>query len=179
MLTFDNSENTEKVFDIRHLQHMKINVEAIKSGKQIPQCKLCQRYGHTKKFCRHKLVCVKCAGNHVSTECTLPKESPARCSNCRKSHPCNYCGCVVAKELPKRRNVQSNKQQKPSQKTFTSNKVVEGVSYSQMAAPKSQPTQPNPMQTKQLSLKQLMYKMMTRMDEFSQRLAYIEARKLA
>ena len=29
--------------------------------KEIAQCKRCQRYGHTQKYCNHDHRCVKCA----------------------------------------------------------------------------------------------------------------------
>jgi len=103
MLTFENTENIDKIYKIEFIQHMRVKIEALKKTNLIPQCKKCQRYGHTQKFCQRLAKCVKCAGSHLSTNCDKDKKVTPKCANCLEAHPANYRGCVVAKELQKRK----------------------------------------------------------------------------
>lgn len=106
MLTFDHSEDIKKIFSITHIVNTKVKIEAIKKQRnQIPQCKRCQRFEHTKAFCKREARCVKCAGSHLTADCTIDRKAPPKCSNCQEAHPANYRGCVIAKELQKRRAV--------------------------------------------------------------------------
>ena len=40
--------------------------------------------------------------------CRLQKNTRPKCVNCLENHPANYRGCLVAKELQKRRNASKN-----------------------------------------------------------------------
>lgn len=105
MLTFDHTEDTKKVFSISHIVHTKVKIEAIRKQKElVPQCKKCQRFEHTQAFCNREPRCVRCAGSHLTINCTLDRKEPPKCSNCYEAHPANYRGCLVAKELQKRRS---------------------------------------------------------------------------
>lgn len=73
-LVFDNSEDINRIYNIQHINHMKVKIEAIRNNKIIPQCKKCQRYDHTQRFCNRKLNCVKCAGNYLTVKCTKSKK---------------------------------------------------------------------------------------------------------
>lgn len=131
MLIFDSNEDTKKIFEISHILHMKIKVEALKKNNQIPQCKRCQRYGHTQKFCRREAICVKCAGKHLTADCKKPNTTAPKCSNCHEAHPANYRGCLVARELQKRRKQSKSKpSQNQNQRAFDSKKVINGITYS-------------------------------------------------
>lgn len=70
----------------------------------ILQCKRCQEFNHTQKYCQLEPRCVKCAGKHFTKECRQNKSTPPKCVNCDEMHPANYRGCVVAKTPQKRRN---------------------------------------------------------------------------
>jgi hypothetical protein len=112
ILTFDKSEDIKKIYEIKYICHMKVKIEALRVSNLIPQCKKCQRYGHTRNFCNRDPVCVKCAGNHHTHECRKAKELPAKCSNCAEAHPASYRGCIVAKQLQQRRDKIKNSQKK-------------------------------------------------------------------
>lgn len=118
MLTFETNENIKKIYSIEFICHMKVKIEAIRSSKLIPQCRRCQRFGHTQKFCGRETKCVKCAGNHLTADCSKPGNIKPKCSNCGENHPANYRGCVVAKELQKRREL-ANKAKKSPQENKT------------------------------------------------------------
>jgi Associated with zinc fingers len=105
MLTFHNDEDIQKIYAIKSINHILVKVEPLrKLTNKVTQCKKCQSFGHTKHYCNRIAACVKCAGNHSSQSCTLPRESDPKCVNCRENHPANYRGCIVAKEHQKLRN---------------------------------------------------------------------------
>lgn len=104
VLVFEASEDIKKIYNIQYINNFKVKIEAIRNSKLIAQCKRCQRYGHTKRFCNRAPACVKCAGNHLTASCTKARDTPAKCINCKEMHPANYRGCEIAKELQKRRD---------------------------------------------------------------------------
>jgi len=80
----------------------RISFEPPRPKRQIPQCARCQRYGHTRSFCFRKARCVKCAGDHATANCHRKERSDqVKCVLCSGSHPANYKGCSVYKELQK------------------------------------------------------------------------------
>lgn len=179
MLTFDRTEDIKKIHGIQYLAKMKITTEMYKTGKLIPQCKKCQSYGHTQKFCQRNPVCIKCAGNHLSTTCTKSKNTPAKCANCAGSHPANYRGCVIAKELQKRREEQKQKKDAHKTKTFTSKKTTEHIPYNRVVQESHLPhnnSQEQPKLIEDASVHQMMQQMMQMMNKFGERLDRLEAR---
>lgn len=100
MLTFDNQQNVKDIYDIKGILNMRVKIEPLKNtSTKIPQCKKCQGYNHTQKYCARDPVCVKCAGKHFTSACNLSKDVPAKCINCKGQHVANYRGCDVAKQL--------------------------------------------------------------------------------
>lgn len=78
-----------------------VKIEPIKPSKLIPQCKSYQGFQHTKNYCCNPPKCVKCAGNHSTTECEKPENEIPKCCNCGENHPASYRGCSVFKTLKK------------------------------------------------------------------------------
>lgn len=66
-------EYNKEVYKINFLLNTRVKFEPPRPKREIPQCKKCQRYGHTKKFCYHSPRCVKCAGDHHTSQCTTKK----------------------------------------------------------------------------------------------------------
>ena len=54
-------------------------------------------------------MCVKCAGKHLTTQCSKTKEAKPKCIHCGEAHPASYRGCLVAKEMQKMKNKYTNK----------------------------------------------------------------------
>jgi hypothetical protein len=104
MLTFDNTENIKNIYEIKSIQNMLVKIEPVKRSTLVPQCKRCQLYGHTQKFCARVPRCVKCAGKHLTSTCKKPRDEKPKCANCLKEHPASYRGCEVAKEFQARRD---------------------------------------------------------------------------
>lgn len=99
MLSFSNDEETNKIFNIKHILGCNVEIQPVKSTKLVPQCKRCQAYGHTQKYCSKEPRCVKCTGKHLTKDCRKPQEEKPKCVHCGAPHPANYRGCIVAKEI--------------------------------------------------------------------------------
>lgn len=100
MLTFNNQEKVEDIYNIKTTLSMKVKIEPLnKTTNLIPQCKKCQGYNHTQTYSSREPRYVKCAGKHLTATCTVRKNTPPKCVNCKEQHPANYRGCKIAKEL--------------------------------------------------------------------------------
>lgn len=112
MLVFDKQENVQNIYGIKGILHMKVKIEPMRrTTTRIPQCKKCQGFNHTQRYCSRDPRCVKCSGKHITQTCTIGKDVPAKCINCTGQHPANYRGCEVAKQLQKLRDKTRNQQQ--------------------------------------------------------------------
>lgn len=112
MASFGNKESIDNIYNIRYILNTKVKVESLRKNNMIiPQCKRCQGFNHTQKYCAREPRCVSCAGKHLSVLCNVEKTKPAFCINCKGQHPANYRGCEIAKELQKIRirNIKSKK----------------------------------------------------------------------
>lgn len=89
--------NNKNIFELTHLLHTKITVEPPRKNTEIPQCKRCQAWGHTKTYCFKQPKCVKCAESHETSKCHKPKSQKCKCVNCGQEHPANYKGCEAYK----------------------------------------------------------------------------------
>ena len=57
------------------------------------RCFNCQKFGHSKKFCKNRLACWKCGGEgHDGNECTL---ETTRCLNCKGDHCASSKSCPI------------------------------------------------------------------------------------
>jgi hypothetical protein len=54
-------------------------------------------------YCAKPYACVKCGGNHNTTTCTKPSDTPAKCALCEGNHPASYKGCEVYNNQQKTR----------------------------------------------------------------------------
>lgn len=103
-IDLEPADNNIKIYDITYLQNMKIQFEPpYQKRNNIPQCKRCQGYFHTKRYCEHKPRCVKCGRLHNTEECKLPRSEPPKCVHCGEGHPANYKGCKVYQDIIKSR----------------------------------------------------------------------------
>lgn len=115
MLTFEQDEDIKKIYEIKDILGMKVQIHPLRKSKLVPQCKNCQKYGHTHKYCSSNPKCVKCAGDHHTKDCIKEKKAVPKCANCSERHPANYRGCIVAKELQQVKDNKQKKMQKPVQ----------------------------------------------------------------
>ena len=88
--------NNKDIYNVNRLMNFIVKFEPPLVKKEIVQCKRCQRYGHTQKYCNHNFRCVKCVGNHPTDQ---SPEIPAKCMHCQGEHPANYKVCSAYKTL--------------------------------------------------------------------------------
>lgn len=98
----ESKDNNKDIYNIKSLLHCRVIFEPPRPKRDIPQCSNCQQYGHTRKYCFRKPKCIKCAGDHASSNCERKERSDSvKCILCDGNHPANYKGCTVYKELQK------------------------------------------------------------------------------
>lgn len=115
-------DNNKDIYDIEFLAHTKITIEPPRKKREIIQCTRCQSYGHSKSYCRKPFNCVKCGKAHDSKTCEKPKNTPATCALCQGSHPANYKGCTVYRDLLNLKNPQKAiPQQNINKETYQQN----------------------------------------------------------
>jgi hypothetical protein len=91
--------NNKEIYSIGSIGNAIIKIEPPHKKNGIVQCTRCQLYGHTKTYCTRPFACVRCGGNHNSTQCQKPRSTPAKCALCEKDHPANYKGCQIYRDL--------------------------------------------------------------------------------
>jgi hypothetical protein len=94
--------NNREIYDIEFILQCRIRFEPPHQKREVVQCLNCQMYGHTKRFCNHNPRCVKCAGDHSTSDCSRKVRSEdVKCVLCKGDHPANYKGCTVYKDIQK------------------------------------------------------------------------------
>lgn len=89
--------DVEKILAINKINNQEVVVERQARRTDPVQCHRCQAFGHSKNYCRRPFVCLKCAGNHPTTECKKDKNTPGLCANCGNQHIASYKGCPIYK----------------------------------------------------------------------------------
>ena len=110
-LELKTKSNNNEIFSITDLLHCKIKFEKPLKTQSLPQCTNCQKYGHTKNFCTLKPVCVKCAGNHSTSQCSQQhlNRTQIKCALCGANHTANYKGCTIYKSLKEKIKISTAK----------------------------------------------------------------------
>jgi PAX-interacting protein 1 len=99
-LDVEPTDNSNDMYHIECLQNMKAHIESpCQKKKDISQCKRCQGYFHTTRYCAYRPRCVECGKLHCTEIYSLPNTQPAKCLHCVESHPANYRGCKVYQEI--------------------------------------------------------------------------------
>lgn len=76
----------------------------------------------------HNVGLRKMRKNQPTKKCLKPKDTP-ECSNCGEAHPANYRGCVIVKQLQKRKD--EARKPLPARK-FASNMAKDEILYAQV-----------------------------------------------
>ena len=98
-----------------------MNILPPKSTNDLVQWYRCQEYVHTKTYCRKSVNCVKCGLGHLATNCTKDNNSEPRSVNYLQNHPASYKGCIVYKQLIKKK-VHQKRSNKIHSATYNYNK---------------------------------------------------------
>jgi len=75
----------------------RVSMETYVAPKGPLQCKRCQRFGHTQRYCSYEPRCVSCGEAHLSGKCSTPQQQ-LKCCSCGGNHTANYRGCAKWKE---------------------------------------------------------------------------------
>lgn len=84
----------KEIYKLKYIKQFSISVEPQKPKSTIGQCHRCQLFGYAQSRCTAPPKCVKCAGNHITADCTKPPSRPPKCANCGGEHPALYRGCT-------------------------------------------------------------------------------------
>jgi len=171
------------IYKIQYLLHRRITVEPPHPRNGPVQCANCQEFGHTKKYCTLRSVCVACGELHRTSDCTkksLNDRSLTKCSNCSGNHTANYRGCEVYKHL--KRNITLKKQalRNPNGNPFiaadfaphqpASNPLTPGYSYAEAlkSNASNHPPYPAPGNNLEIILTQFMQSMQNMVNQIIQ-----------
>ena len=160
-------DNNKEIYKINTLLNTIVQFEAPHAKRESLQCMRCQKFGHTKNYCRNNPRCVKCAEERLTNECPgKVRDDNIKCVNCNEKHPANCRGCMVYKQL--QQNIYSGLRERnitrPIQSGVTYAQVVQG----QNEIPQTNVTQLNPTYMTQPAndlreLKQIMKNLMDQM----------------
>lgn len=92
LVSYSQATNLKDVRNIRYICSMRIKWERFKNTRKVTRCHRCQGFGHGTTGCHVRPKCVKCAGDHLTSECTTQQEKP-KCANCLGEHTANFSGC--------------------------------------------------------------------------------------
>lgn len=134
-----NNESNKKIFEITKLLNQIISFEPPYKKRDVPQCMRCQEYGHTKNYCKKIPVCVKCAKNHLTSECQIKEKiKEVKCANCGGDHVASYKGCIIRKQLQQKlfpslrlKQLNNNTTLIPQEIKINQNNVQPNVTYAQ------------------------------------------------
>lgn len=100
-----NTAKNKEIYDLDRLLNCIVLVEPKKRSQNIPQCMNCQRFNHTKNYCKLSPRCMFCSAAHASSACDkMQGEDTLKvCANCGENHSANYKGCSYYSDLKKRR----------------------------------------------------------------------------
>ena len=79
-----------------HPRNLKIGYYIVRVQLYIPnplRCFQCQKFGHSKRFCKNQIACWKCGSEgHDGSECTA---ETTRCLNCKGDHCASSKSCPI------------------------------------------------------------------------------------
>jgi hypothetical protein len=94
LLDVEKSSEFKNIFKLTSIFGLSIQVEPLRRRTADGQCHCCQGFGHSASYCHATPMCVRCAFDHLTTDCKKPNTTdPAKCANCGGPHPANYRGC--------------------------------------------------------------------------------------
>lgn len=113
------------------------NVGDVSEERNNVQCYRSQRFGHGAVNCNLQPRCVKCAGTHLTVECSMQKtaEAKAACCNCGGDHPANFSKCPLLEAY-------LDKKLRPAVKTINKPALIrERISYASITRGETNQTQ--------------------------------------
>ncbi|GFS72847.1 nucleic-acid-binding protein from transposon X-element [Nephila pilipes] len=95
LVTLKKTDENKEIFNLTEICSLKIEVEALRKKIGPAQCHRCQGFFHNSRYCTRNPKCVKCGKNHLTKDCTKPKEVAPTCCHCNGAHTSNYLQCPM------------------------------------------------------------------------------------
>jgi hypothetical protein len=93
LIITDTTYTLDKLERIKFILNTKVSWQRHFNNKIFVQCHRCQKWGHATANCHARAKCVKCAGDHLTRDCQLGKQSTPKCVNCEGDHTANNTKC--------------------------------------------------------------------------------------
>ncbi|CAG9837053.1 unnamed protein product [Diabrotica balteata] len=151
LLQVDKQQDLKDIKKINGVNDIRVRWDAYSKPSRATQCYNCQDFGHSARNCYKSPRCMKCAENHQTRNCPLPKGqvNKVRCCNCNEAHTSNYPMCSKHIEYLDRQAARRNRNQ-PQQKTAPPpphpsafRTTTSGFSYAQASKGVPQPSAPS------------------------------------
>ncbi|GBN51190.1 hypothetical protein AVEN_8507-1, partial [Araneus ventricosus] len=140
LVELQKTPKTKEIYQINHINYLKLKIEEYKGRRIVNQCFKCNWYHHKANECHSTPRCLKCAQPHETNTCNIKEkvENP-QCINCGQTgHVASYRGCP---KFPKPNTPQQNRanyfNSQPRTFNRNSNIVRQNVSYSRALNPQS------------------------------------------
>lgn len=107
------ASNPKSFISIKALLSCRITIENLLNKTDAIQCRRCQRFGHVANNCSMQPRCVKCAGEHESTNCIHNREDGRvdevvlKCTGCAGSHTASFKKCPTRLKFIERKTSRS------------------------------------------------------------------------
>lgn len=178
---FSRDQDIEEIFKIKQILHCKGEILPYhRESDSIPQCLVCQAWGHTRRYCFRRPYCVRCAGGHLSSECPEGRyvEKP-KCINCGEQHSANYRGCIVPKELQLIRKKFSTKGKTTDKKTEVNGppppkKSTKGTGYANAVNGGKSPLNKNNPTTENLDVNMYLALILSKLESQSNEIQFLK-----
>jgi hypothetical protein len=113
--------------NVKTIEYIVVRWKKLINKREIVQCHNCQTWGHAATNCFAATKCLKCAGNHLTSECSLKKDDTEdqkkiKCSNCGQGHLANSTECEIY--IARKKLMVKNKTDLVQKTTRQSNKYV-------------------------------------------------------
>lgn len=108
---------------LKDIQHTKVEWDKYITKKKITQCHRCQAWGHATSNCFAEPSCLKCAEQHITTECKKTNDTPVKCVNCSRDHPANAIICPVY--IKRTQKIQTQSKNKNIRQAYGNKKPVQ------------------------------------------------------
>jgi hypothetical protein len=128
--------NNREIYKINTLLNTIVQFEVPHAKREISQRMRCQKFGHTKNYCRNNPRCVKCAAEHLTNDCPRKvRDDNVKCVNCNEKQPANYRGRMVNKQI------QQKIYPRLRERNIAARPIQSGVTYTQVVQEKTEISQ--------------------------------------
>lgn len=107
--------NINDLRKIKNIDNVSVTWEHYRTPKGPTQCHNCQMFGHGSRNCTLTPKCVKCSGNHRTSDCQTDVDSNNKqnllCVNCNHKHAASYSQCPTRTDYINMRQRHAQRQQ--------------------------------------------------------------------